>query len=195
VSVGVGQVFPSCKQQVSIEQLRDSQRNYEDEKERESEDADTSHLLSTEIRENGCRFGAVPTGTVERTGHPRLTAISRNRIQQRYSRFSVVFGRYRNMTFGDGSAIIGVLHRGIVSKRRSISEGIFALCSADWARPAGKLYPQGESATHVLVEPVDRTLPGEISRGFVIPFRRRVAIEAMYGSSVNKRKYSLHAER
>src|ERR1700719_2588049 len=36
-----------------------------------------------------------------------------------------------------------------------------------------------ESATHVFVKPVDRALPGQIGRGFVIPFRRRVAIEAM----------------
>ena len=28
-----------------------------------------------------------------------------------------------------------------------------------------------ESATHVFVEPVDRALPGQIGRGFVIPFR------------------------
>ena len=50
----------------------------------------------------------------------------------------------------------------------------------------GRLYARRtESATHVFVEPVDRALPGQIGRGFVIPFRRRVAIEAMYGARVN----------
>jgi hypothetical protein len=46
--------------------------------------------------------------------------------------------------------------------------------------------PRGaDSATHVFVEPVDRALPGQIGRGFLIPFRRRVASEAMYGTGVN----------
>ena len=39
-----------------------------------------------------------------------------------------------------------------------------------------------ESAPHVFVEPVDRALPGEIGRGFVVSFRRRVAIEAVHGA-------------
>jgi hypothetical protein len=41
------------------------------------------------------------------------------------------------------------------------------------------------SATHVFVEPVNRALPGQIGRDFVIPFRRRVAIEPMYSARVN----------
>src|SRR5580700_2442399 len=41
------------------------------------------------------------------------------------------------------------------------------------------------SGAHVFVEPVDRALPGQIGRGFVIAFRRRVAIEAMDGARVN----------
>src|ERR1700728_2420656 len=50
----------------------------------------------------------------------------------------------------------------------------------------GKLYPRGANSTaHVFVEPVDCALPGQIGRGFVIPLRRRVAIEAMYGTRVN----------
>jgi len=44
------------------------------------------------------------------------------------------------------------------------------------ACPARQIGP-AESATPVFVEPVDRALPGQISRGFVIPFRRRVAIK------------------
>ena len=41
------------------------------------------------------------------------------------------------------------------------------------------------SVTQVFVEPVDSALPGQIGRGFVVPFWRRVAIEAMYGARVN----------
>ena len=41
-----------------------------------------------------------------------------------------IFGRFGNITFGGGSATISVLHREIVSKRRWISEEIFALCYA-----------------------------------------------------------------
>jgi len=41
-----------------------------------------------------------------------------------------IFGRFGNITFGGGSATIAVLHREIVSKRRWISEEIFALCYA-----------------------------------------------------------------
>lgn len=41
-----------------------------------------------------------------------------------------IFGRFRNITFGGGSATITVLHREIVSKRSWISEEIFALCYA-----------------------------------------------------------------
>ena len=42
-----------------------------------------------------------------------------------------------------------------------------------------------ESATHVFVEPVDCSFPGQIGRSLVIPFRGRVAIEAMYSARVN----------
>ena len=42
-----------------------------------------------------------------------------------------------------------------------------------------------ESATHVPVKPVDRALPGQIGRGFVIPFWCRVAIEAMSGARID----------
>src|ERR1700728_4099411 len=53
-------------------------------------------------------------------------------------------------------------------------------------RPARQIVPaRTESATHVLVEPVHRALPGQIGCRFVIPFRHRVAIEAMYGARVN----------
>lgn len=41
-----------------------------------------------------------------------------------------IFGRFGNITFGGGSATISVLHREIVSKRRWISEEVFALCYA-----------------------------------------------------------------
>src|ERR1700759_2939003 len=52
------------------------------------------------------------------------------------------------------------------------------------ARPAS-IAVSDDSSTHVFVEPVDRALPGQIGRGFVIPFRSRVAIEAMYGAWIN----------
>src|SRR3984957_6561754 len=41
-----------------------------------------------------------------------------------------IFGRFGNITFGGGSATIAVLHREIVSKRKWISEEVFALCYA-----------------------------------------------------------------
>src|SRR5580704_3332235 len=52
-------------------------------------------------------------------------------------------------------------------------------------RVASKALLPAKSATHIFVEPVDGALPGQIRRGFVIPFRRRIAIEAMYGARVN----------
>ena len=45
--------------------------------------------------------------------------------------------------------------------------------------------PAPKSATHIFVEPVDRALPCQIGRGFVISFRRRVAIEAMHRARVD----------
>ena len=60
------------------------------------------------------------------------------------------------------------------------------------ARPARQIV---ESATHVFVEPVDRALRGQIGRGFVKPFRRRVAIEAMYGARVNIARRAERAPR
>src|SRR5215469_16077120 len=39
--------------------------------------------------------------------------------------------------------------------------------------------------THVFVEPVNGALPGQIGRGLVIPFWRRVAIEPMHGTRVD----------
>lgn len=41
-----------------------------------------------------------------------------------------IFGRFGNMTFGGGSATIAVIHQEIVSKRKWVSEEIFALCYA-----------------------------------------------------------------
>ena len=41
-----------------------------------------------------------------------------------------IFGRFGNMTFGGGSATIAVIHQEIVSKRKCVSEEIFALCYA-----------------------------------------------------------------
>lgn len=43
---------------------------------------------------------------------------------------ATIFAQFGNMTFGGGSATIAVIHREIVSKRRWISEEIFALCYA-----------------------------------------------------------------
>src|ERR1700686_1674858 len=36
-----------------------------------------------------------------------------------------------------------------------------------------------ESAPHVFVEPTNRALPGQLGRGLVVAFRRRIAIEAV----------------
>jgi hypothetical protein len=42
-----------------------------------------------------------------------------------------------------------------------------------------------ESATHVFVEPVDRALPGQIGRGFVIPFRTLAQIGCAAASELS----------
>ncbi|HLM82296.1 MAG TPA: chromate transporter [Terriglobales bacterium] len=47
-----------------------------------------------------------------------------------FAQMASIFGRFGNITFGGGSATIAVLHREIVSKRRWISEEVFALCYA-----------------------------------------------------------------
>src|SRR5580692_8065303 len=54
------------------------------------------------------------------------------------------------------------------------------------ARPTRQIAPAGtSSASYVFIEPVDRALPGQIGRSFVIPFRRRVAIEAVSCAWIN----------
>lgn len=47
-----------------------------------------------------------------------------------FAQIASIFGRFGNITFGGGSATIAVLHREIVSKRKWISEEVFALCYA-----------------------------------------------------------------
>src|ERR1700688_2461553 len=42
-----------------------------------------------------------------------------------------------------------------------------------------------KSGTRVFVEPVNRPLPGQVGRGFVVAFRRRVTIEAMNSARVD----------
>src|SRR5262245_22168654 len=41
------------------------------------------------------------------------------------------------------------------------------------------------SPADVLVEPGDRALPGEVRRGFVVPLRRGVVVEAVHGVGVD----------
>src|ERR1700722_2882953 len=41
------------------------------------------------------------------------------------------------------------------------------------------------SGTHVFVEPVNRALPSQVRRGFVIAFRRRIAIETVNSAGVD----------
>ena len=47
-----------------------------------------------------------------------------------FAQIASIFGRFGNITFGGGSATIAVLHREMVSKRKWISEEMFALCYA-----------------------------------------------------------------
>ena len=63
---------------------------------------------------------------------------------------------------------------------------VSALPPVHFAQPRGAVpTEEPESAADVFVEPVGRALPRQIGRGLVIPFRRRVAIEAMSRTRVN----------